>query len=162
MTKALVPVLLIAAGGAVLAQTVSTADYARAERFMTYNTTPLVRHRVTRVTWVAENGAERVWYRTRTDNGNETVIVDPIAATKSPCDLPARREAARQPEDPGTPPVRPIESRSPDGKSAAFIREWNLWLRDIASGRETQLTKDGVKDYGYATDNAGWTRSDRP
>jgi len=122
MTKGWVPVLLVAAGGAVLAQAVSTADYARAERFMTYNTTPLVRHRVTRVTWVAENGAERVWYRTRTDNGNETVIVDPIAATKSPCDLPACREAARQPEDPGTPPVRSIESRSPDVKSAAFIR----------------------------------------
>ena len=32
----------------------------------------------------------------------------------------------------------------------------------MATGRETQLTKDGVKDFGYATDNAGWTRSDRP
>ena len=27
---------------------------------------------------------------------------------------------------------------------------------------ETPLTTDGVKDFGYATDNAGWTRSDRP
>ena len=35
-------------------------------------------------------------------------------------------------------------------------------MRDVASGRETQLTKDGIKDFGYATDNAGWTRSDRP
>ena len=26
--------------------------------------------------------------------------------------------------------------------------------------QETQLTRDGVKDFGYATDNAGWTRSD--
>ena len=34
--------------------------------------------------------------------------------------------------------------------------------RDVATGRETQLTTDGVKDYGYATDNAGWTKSDRP
>ena len=34
--------------------------------------------------------------------------------------------------------------------------------RDVASGQETQLTKDGVKDYGYATDNAGWQSSDRP
>ncbi|PMY89152.1 S9 family peptidase, partial [Pseudomonas sp. FW305-62] len=25
-----------------------------------------------------------------------------------------------------------------------------------------QLTMDGVKDYGYATDNAGWQSSDRP
>ena len=54
------------------------------------------------------------------------------------------------------------ESRSPDGKSVAFIRDWNLWVRDVATGRETQLTTDGVKDFGYATDNAGWTRSDRP
>src|SRR5512133_1791341 len=51
---------------------------------------------------------------------------------------------------------------SPDKKKAAFIRDWNLWVRDVARGQETQLTKDGVKDYGYATDNAGWIRSDRP
>ncbi|MDQ6830068.1 MAG: DPP IV N-terminal domain-containing protein, partial [Gemmatimonadota bacterium] len=51
---------------------------------------------------------------------------------------------------------------SPDGKRAAFIRDWNLWVRDVASGKETQLTADGVKDFGYATDNAGWTKSDRP
>ena len=35
-------------------------------------------------------------------------------------------------------------------------------MRDVASGRETQLTTDGQKDFGYATDNAGWTKSDRP
>ena len=50
---------------------------------------------------------------------------------------------------------------SPDGKKAAFIRDWNLWMRDIASGKETQLTTDGVENFGYATDNAGWTHSDR-
>jgi dipeptidyl aminopeptidase/acylaminoacyl peptidase len=51
---------------------------------------------------------------------------------------------------------------SPDGKKAVFIKNWNLWLRDVATKKETQLTTDGVKDYGYATDNAGWTMSDRP
>ena len=51
---------------------------------------------------------------------------------------------------------------SPDGKRAAFIRENNLWVREVASGRETQLTTDGAEDFGYATDNAGWTHSDRP
>ncbi len=35
-------------------------------------------------------------------------------------------------------------------------------MRDVASGKETQLTTDGVKDFGYATDNAGWIHSDRP
>jgi dipeptidyl aminopeptidase/acylaminoacyl peptidase len=42
-----------------------------------------------------------------------------------------------------------------------FIRDWNLWVRDIATGQETQLTTDGVKDFGYATDNAGWASTDR-
>jgi len=51
---------------------------------------------------------------------------------------------------------------SPDGTKAAFRRDDNLWVVDVASGRETQLTTDGVKDYGYATDNAGWRKSDRP
>ena len=51
---------------------------------------------------------------------------------------------------------------SPDGTRAAFIRDWNLWVREVATGKETQLTTDGVKDYGYATDNAGWQHSDNP
>lgn len=50
---------------------------------------------------------------------------------------------------------------SPDGRSAAFIRDWNLWVRDVATGRERALTTDGVRDFGYATDNAGWVSSDR-
>ena len=49
---------------------------------------------------------------------------------------------------------------SPDKKSAAFIRHWNLWLRDVATGKETQLTSDGVENFGYATDNAGWKHTD--
>ena len=49
---------------------------------------------------------------------------------------------------------------SPDKAKAAFVRDWNLWMRDTKSGAETQLTKDGVVDFGYATDNAGWKHSD--
>ena len=51
---------------------------------------------------------------------------------------------------------------SPDKTKAAFMRDWNLWVRDVATGTETQLTTDGVKDYGYATDNAGWTHERQP
>src|SRR2546429_923701 len=35
-------------------------------------------------------------------------------------------------------------------------------VRDVSSGKETQLTTDGVRDYSYALDNAGWTKSDNP
>jgi dienelactone hydrolase len=49
---------------------------------------------------------------------------------------------------------------SPDGSKAAFIKDYNLWVKDVKSGTETQLTTDGIKDFGYATDNAGWSHSD--
>jgi dipeptidyl aminopeptidase/acylaminoacyl peptidase len=51
---------------------------------------------------------------------------------------------------------------SPNGKYTAFIRDYNLWMKDLDTGKEKQLTKDGVKDFGYATDNAGWRKSKRP
>ncbi|WP_206486149.1 DPP IV N-terminal domain-containing protein [Thalassotalea sp. G2M2-11] len=54
------------------------------------------------------------------------------------------------------------ELLSPDGKRAVFIREHNLWVRDIASDQETQLTTDGVENFGYATNNAGWVRRTTP
>lgn len=54
-----------------------------------------------------------------------------------------------------------IEVLSPDRKRAAFIKDYNLWVRDVQTGKETQLTTDGIKDFGYATDNAGWKSSDR-
>ena len=52
-------------------------------------------------------------------------------------------------------------SLSPDATHIAFIRDYNLWVRDVASGKETQLTTDGIKDFGYATDNPGWAHSNR-
>ena len=58
-------------------------------------------------------------------------------------------------------PATGNETLSPDKTRAAFVRDWNLWIREVASGKETQLTTDGVKDFGYATDNAGWTSSER-
>ena len=51
---------------------------------------------------------------------------------------------------------------SPNAQKAAFIRDHNLWIRDLETGDETQLTTDGIEHFGYATNNAGWVQSDRP
>ena len=56
---------------------------------------------------------------------------------------------------------RGLDVPSPDGKLTAFIKNWNLYIRDVATGAETQLTTDGVENFGYATDNAGWVHSNR-
>ncbi|TAN22074.1 MAG: S9 family peptidase [Acidobacteria bacterium] len=58
---------------------------------------------------------------------------------------------------PGQPPL----SVSPNGTLAVYIKNWNLWLRNMQTHQDTQLTFDGVENFGYATDNAGWTNSDR-
>ena len=51
---------------------------------------------------------------------------------------------------------------SPDGSKAAFIRDYNLWVRDVHDSSLTQLTHDGIENYGYATNNAGWMRDPGP
>ena len=66
----------------------------------------------------------------------------------------AAAAAARRPTSTDGKPL----NMSPDGKRGVFIRDWNLWVRDVATRQERQLTTDGVKDFGYATDNAGWTQ----
>lgn len=132
----------------------TAADYARAERFMTHNTTPLVFRGEVRPTFLQD---DRFWYRNATEHGVEFVLVDPARAAKDRCDLPECRDEDRG----GSAPAR-LDVPSPDGKRTVFLRDWNLWIRDIASGKERPLTRDGGKDFGYATDNAGWIRSNRP
>jgi len=182
----------------------TTADYQRAEKFMAYNTRPLVFHEV-RAKWLP---GERFWYRDAGPEGFEFVIYDAVHGTRQPafdhaklaaalsaaagtiynaahlpfttiefshdeksisfevkaqhwsCDLQTNRCTAKA--KPAKGEAAPPEELSPDGKTAAFIRDYNLWVRDVASGKETRLTTDGVKDFGYATDNAGWIHSDRP
>ena len=132
----------------------TAGDYARAERFMSYNTSPLVLHGGVRPTWTAD---DRFWYRTTGERGPEAWLVDPARATRVACDLDPCRASA------GTGGTRgSVTVLSPDATKAVFIRDWNVWVRDVSNNKEVQLTKDGVKDFGYATNNAGWTKSDRP
>ncbi|MFN0112006.1 MAG: DPP IV N-terminal domain-containing protein [Blastocatellia bacterium] len=189
-------------------------DYARAEKFMGYNTAPLVLRAGVRPTWLPDG---RFWYRVTTETGAEFVLVDPARGTRGPAfdhaKLAAALSTAAGAKYEATKlPFQQIEfsadgktitfsveqqrftcdlqsyqcqaaagnggnrgnalrggrfgadamSTSPDGKRTAFIRDYNLWVRDLATGKETQLTTDGVKDFGYATNNAGWTKSDSP
>lgn len=72
------------------------------------------------------------------------------------CDL-IRYVCTNNPEE-----IHVDEIISPNQKLAAFIRNHNLWVRDITTNQETQLTIDGVKHFGYATNNAGWIRKNTP
>ncbi len=181
----------------------SADDYARAERFLTAHTTPMVSGGSVRPVWLDDG---RFWYRNTVPGGWEFVMVDPTAAEKgrafdhdrladalstvvsgqlealelpirameleghevtlglsddlyARCDLEAYTCAETTP---ARTPTRSGEVLSPDGRMVVFIRDHNLWVRDLESADETQLTTDGVEDYGYGTNNAGWVRRDRP
>jgi dipeptidyl-peptidase-4 len=141
----------------------TAADYARAEKSMGYNVTPLVYRSGVRGNWLPD---DRFWYRVTTEGGSEATLVDPVKAAKSACDLPECAQSqggrgGRGAQAAGGRGAARTDVPSPDGKRTAYIKDWNLWVRDVATGKETALTKDGVPDFGYATDNAGWTKSDR-
>jgi dipeptidyl-peptidase 4 len=131
-------------------------DYARAEKMLGYNTNALVDRGAVRPTWLPDG---TFWYRVMTPTASEYVLINPADGSRKVAnDLPSLI--------PTSAPVAPIKGNlngitSPDKKRSVFIKDWNLWVLDIETQKETQLTKDGVKDFGYATDNAGWTHSDR-
>jgi hypothetical protein len=59
----------------------TAADYARAEKWMGYNTNPLVYRSGIRPTWQAD---DRFWYRLITAEGSEFVMFDPASGTRTP------------------------------------------------------------------------------
>lgn len=140
-----------AQGGSVL----TNNDYAHAESLLSYGTGPLVDNLMGNPNWLS---GDRFWYRVLTAQGGEYVVVNPAKGTRAadvdPAKLGVDTSRARG--------AAINEDLSPNGKRAVFIKDYNLWVRDLASGQETQLTTDGVKDFGYATDNAGWKSSDKP
>ena len=222
---------VLAAPARAQQRVLTSADYARAEKFMGYNTTPLVLNVVggggrgggRGVNWLSD---ERFTYSITTSDGTEFILVDPAKGTRADafdhakvaaalsaaagttfdahhlpitefdfsadghtlnitatggrryiCDLPTTKCSAEAGGDTqggrrggggagrggrgATGGGRGGAVVSPDGKLAAYIDNYNLWVRPTAGGDPVQLTTDGIKDFGYATDNAGWTASDR-
>ncbi len=204
-------------------KTITAADYARAEKFMSYYTQPLVTGGYVSPTWMA---GDRFWYREATPAGAEFLLVDPMHGTKAPafnhaklaaalsavsgehytandlpfysidlsddgrtvsfdagrrhysCDVGGEkcadvgaatgngaprgfgrgfgRGGGGQTASGGAP-----MNVSPDGSKGVFIRDWNLWVHDMHTGAEHPLTQDGIENFGYATDNAGWKHTDQ-
>lgn len=131
--------------------------YQRAESMLSYYTDPLVDRNAVSPHWL-ENQA--FWYEVLIPDGKEYVFVDPA---KGKVDRAASKEALGITEEKKEIEIsKTKEVISPDSKYIAFIKEWNLWIRETASGKERQLTSDGIENFGYATDNAGWRQSERP
>lgn len=203
----LLGLLVLLSAGAVAAQgrQLTAQDYVRAERFMPYDTAPLVDHDVQRVHWI--DGDRSFWYVDHDVSGDHYQLMTAAGGRVRPVFdqqklAAALTQAAGKPVTAAKLSITDIHIEgagryrithdgklylcdltgagrcddeavllktgtepgilSPNGKLAAFIRDWNLWVRDTVTGKETQLTTDGAEDFGYATDNAGWRHSDGP
>lgn len=161
ITTSKIALFLLIAAANIFAQTsprVLTADdYARAEKMLGYNTSMLVDRGMARLNWSPDG---KLWYQVSTPTGKEFVMINPADGSRTVkptmealgvSDIPPPSSVARNPN----------AVLSPNGKLAVYIEDWNLWLMDMTTGKKTQLTADGVENFGYATDNAGWTHSDR-
>ncbi len=184
----------------------TAADYKRAENFLSWRTQPYVDNIFYGINWITP---DMFWYRKLTEQGSEYIMVNAAKGTSTvafdqqkmaealsnatgtvykPYMLPAMdlhylpggesfiinihdkqwkvnvksyevsvdssNLSAIQKD------VKDNEVLSPDGNKAAFIKDYNLWMRDVKTGKLIQLTTDGEKYFGYATDNAGWKHSD--
>ena len=158
MKKLLFLILLCVPVAAFGQTTALTADdYARAETFLSPTLNPLVKNGSVRATWNSDN---TFWYKAERDGKDEYILIDAAKGTRSSY-APTANDTGRS-DQPWWMRMRSMSVESPDGKKEAFIRDWNLWVRDKATKKETQLTTDGSENFGYATDNAGWKHSDRP
>jgi dipeptidyl aminopeptidase/acylaminoacyl peptidase len=102
-------------------------------------------------------------------SGDETSITFEFVLGRYNCDIDRYactvlpdEKGGEQSDGPPSRFGRRVDIPSPDGSLSAFIRDYNLWVRVEESGEERQLTTDGIEDFGYATNNAGWTKSDAP
>jgi dipeptidyl aminopeptidase/acylaminoacyl peptidase len=182
---AVLAVLASTVGFAQSRRVLTAADYDRAVKMLGPAVNPLVFGDTVNVTWLPDG---RFWYARTTPTGTENIVIDPAKKTRETVATPP--EGGQRAESGGRgggggrggrggrgsgvtlsrscgPNVTgaagaPPPAMSPDGKKAIFICDWNLWVKDVATGQERQLTTDGAKDFGYATSNAGWVSSAAP
>ena len=148
--------LFLLIGSSLIAQNsrqITVDDYEKAASMLRKNVSKYVKNSI-RPAWVNEN---KVWYKTEVDGKAVYQLFDPakgkMITNDSQTELFKKGKATT---------INRKNSRiSPDGKYEVFIRNWNLWIKELETEKEIQLTTDGEEDFGYATDNAGWRHSDR-
>jgi dipeptidyl-peptidase-4 len=163
LTGALLGFLTISAHAQTDAKRILTAsNYDQATKSLGMNTNKLVYRSNVSANWLPDG---RFWYYVNVPGGREYVLINPADGSRKT----GTDKKSILPDVDGAKEAAPVMRRSfsneiasPDGKKLVFLKDWNLWVRDTESKEETQLTKDGIKDFGYATDNAGWKHSDRP
>ena len=132
-------------------ETLSFKDYDRASRHLSKNLNKYLNNTITSQQWDNENF---FLYSVKTEKKIESFKIDLKSNKKK---ASKNKFKIKNPYS-----INRNEFISPNGFLAAFIDDYNLWIRDLKTNELTQLTFDGEKNYGYATNNAGWIKTDGP
>ena len=121
---------------------------------------------VSEITWTKQG--DKLYYKLHEKDGDRWVVVDPATKSKSyyqslnevrgALGIPEPEERGQyrgqnreqkhwmvtDPETEGGP------VRSPDGKLEAFVKNYNIYVRDLSTRKERQLTNDGGLGFYYS------------
>ena len=122
--------------------------YENASKHLPQNLNKYVKNNLTSQKWIDNN----LYFNVKSDNTIKSYKIDAENLEIIEEELP----------DETRPNVNYLEIVSPNKKKSIYIKNYNLWIRDLKTKKTKQLTFNGYEDYGYATNNAGWIKNDRP
>ena len=122
--------------------------YENASKHLPQNLNKYVKNNLTSQKWIDNN----LYFNVKSDNTIKSYKIDAETLEIIEEELP----------DEIRPSVNYLEIVSPNKKKSIYIKNYNLWIRDLKTKKTKQLTFNGYEDYGYATNNAGWIKNDRP
>ena len=122
--------------------------YENASKHLPQNLNKYVKNNLTSQKWIDNN----LYFNVKSDNTIKSYKIDAETLEIIEEELP----------DETRPNVNYLEIVSPNKKKSIYIKNYNLWIRDLKTKKTKQLTFNGYEDYGYATNNAGWIKNDRP
>ena len=122
--------------------------YENASKHLPQNLNKYVKNNLTTQKWIDNN----LYFNVKSDNTIKSYKIDAETLEIIEEEL----------SDETRPSVNYLEIVSPNKKKSIYIKNYNLWIRDLTTKKTKQLTFNGYEDYGYATNNAGWIKNDRP
>ena len=128
-------------------QTIDINDYNRATKHLPQNLNKFVANNLISQKW--ENDV--LYYRTKNDTVFKSFLIDVNNLEIKEGIYPFSNNTRRS----------YLEFISPNGKKSIYIKNYNLWIKDLITKKTKQLTFDGYEDYGYGINNAGWIKNDK-
>ena len=128
---------------------IDASVYEKAAKHLPQNLNKFVTNNIISQKW--DNNV--LYFKTKNDTIFKSFLIDTNKLEIKEGELPSTNNSLRR---------NYLEYTSPDGKKSIYIKDYNLWVRNLTNNKTRQLTFDGYEDYGYGINNAGWIKNDRP